>query len=358
MIARRVQNWQYLITAGLPFVYYSGHFSPHEVPKTWVVWGLAILGVGLGVFEVEKKQNDKRLMRLVLVLMLWLVVSALWSGEFYQSWWGNPYRSDGLLTLFAMIVVGMMVEVRPWLMRGLGLTSLLLAVMVIVRANPSDVLTIGNVNMLSGYLALSLPIIWSYLRYKWLVILPIIAVMMLGSWGGILTVLCWLALVIAKKNVKLMSGMIMVAVVVVLGIYARDQRLDLPVGHVVAEGRGRILSKAVIAVKMRPVTGWGWARFSRAFGEIDYPVKYEIDANVDRTHSSVLEYGVSGGGVAMSLYLTIAWMAIVRLHASKNVGDQVLWAVLILYMIQSQTNVTSVTQDWLFWLGVGRAMYL
>ena len=206
MIARRVQNWQYLITAGLPFVYYSGHFSPHEVPKTWVVWGLAILGVGLGVFEVEKKQNDKRLMRLVLVLMLWLVVSALWSGEFYQSWWGNPYRSDGLLTLFAMIVVGMMVEVRPWLMRGLGLTSLLLAVMVIVRANPSDVLTIGNVNMLSGYLALSLPIIWSYLRYKWLVILPIIAVMMLGSWGGILTVLCWLALVIAKKNVKLMSG--------------------------------------------------------------------------------------------------------------------------------------------------------
>ncbi len=41
---------------------------------------------------------------------------------------------------------------------------------------------------------------------------------------------------------------------------------------------------------------------------------------------------------------------------SKKQSERTLGLMVILYLIHSQTNITSVAEDWLFWAGVGHAI--
>ena len=352
---KAIQSLTYLFLAGLPFVYYYAILSPYEIPKVWMIWIVAIMSVGLGV-ATKTHDFNRRLVELLLILLTWLVLGAWWSGDFWQSWWGNPYRMDGSITLFALIIIGMTMRVKPQFLMWVGWGGVVMAAWVIIKGNYLDPLTMGNVNFLAGYLALTMPLVWEYVRPRWLTALPFIAVFAIGSWGGVLTIGCWLVITILYKYPKWLMFVLGALGLLIVVLYVQDFQKRLLPSEIVAECRSRIFGKALIAIKERPLTGWGWARFSVAFAQIDYPFHYYIDANVDRTHSSILEFGVAGGLPALALYLAIVGIVVAKLRKSENRLDAVFGTIVLLYVIQSQTNVTSVAQDYLFWLGVGRAI--
>jgi O-antigen ligase len=178
---------------------------------------------------------------------------------------------------------------------------------------------------------------------------------MTKSWGGLLGALLCGALVVIKKWNLAKLVMIAILLITVVSLYFRDYRSQLAPLQVVAESRTRILMKGLIAVIQRPLVGWGWTQFLVAFKQIDWPEHYLIEANVDRAHSSILEMGVSGGIVALITYLAILGISICKLMKSKHPFAKTMGVMLIVYLVHSQTNVTSVAEELFMWFGVGMA---
>mgnify|MGYP001572008117 CR=1 FL=1 len=117
-----------VVLAALPFFYYNSHFSPYEVPKTWLLTGCAVVSLVLAIGRHESLgvKLDRKLVWSVAILWGWLFAVSLTTGEFWSSWWGNPYRADGLLTLLAMITLGLTFPVSDKWLRLVAISNLIL----------------------------------------------------------------------------------------------------------------------------------------------------------------------------------------------------------------------------------------
>lgn len=354
---------QFLVNLGimlLPFFSWS-YFSPFEVPKTWLLAGITIFSFLEAILLRKKEGSTTNIILLggITSLVGWLVVCALMTGDFWKSWWGNPYRADGIFTLLMMIILGLTLSVEKIKLALIAIGSVGLSVWMIFNRQVEAGLSLGNPNMLAGYLSLTLPILRVFGSWHWVgVVIILIATGMTGSWGGIMVGIGWVTYLLLAKYPKLMRIALISLFITIVGLYGREYYIKAKPGYIVAESRQRIFGKALIAITQKPIIGWGWAQFDRAFAQIDYPTHFLVDAYVDRTHSSILEYTIAGGIPALALYLAIMGMAIKALLTSGNFNDQILGYVLLLYFVVSQTNITSVTADWLMWWGVGRAVSL
>lgn len=351
-----------LILAGLPLFSWRGHYSPFEVPKTWIIIILSGLSTILAIIinrPIKKIGYHKKLLAMIVVLWSWLLMSSVMNGDFWQSWWGNPYRGDGLLTVLAMMSLGLTLTIMPKLWSWIAIVNVVMSCLVLLNGQVDFALTMGSSNMLSGYLAVTLPLVDNWAKKnKWILILPIMAIGLIGSWGGILIAVVFVLVKLLSAYPKWMIASLCVGIISVIWMYHHDYQQKALPGYIVAESRERILIKAVIAIQQKPILGWGWTQFGSAFTQIDYPKHFLVDAYVDRTHASILEMGVAGGIPALMLYVTIVGISIKSLLLSNNKFDQILGCVLILYLIHSQTNITSVAEDWLLWVGVGRSVSL
>ena len=316
-----------VVLAGLPFLFYNSHFSPYEVPKTWLLTGCAVVSLVLAIGRHESLgvKLDRKLVWSVAILWGWLFAVSLTTGEFWSSWWGNPYRADGLLTLLAMITLGLTFPVSDKWLRLVAISNLILTTWVLVVGEREMGLTLGHANMLAGYLAVTLPTFFLWGKDKrWLGLLSLLAIWQTGSWGGLLVGVVAVIAPWLRKMPKLVFAIVLVVLVAVgWGYQVEYQRKAIP-GYIVAESRERILMKAVLAIKEKPILGWGWSQFSRAFTQIDYPEHFLVDAYVDRTHASVLEYGVAGGILAMVIYGWITINAVGKLWMRPSIAGRTL----------------------------------
>lgn len=317
---------------------------------------VALLSIGYYAYQQRSKPSESghsQILIAVAGLWAWLLFASLLNGSFWQSWAGNYYRGDGLMTLTALMVTGLCFKPESGLWRGVGWGSVLLSLLTLWFGGESA-LYMGNPNFLAGYLAVTLPMT-GMIGILW-VAPQLMAIILLKSWGGALVGLLFVVGGLLKQNHKMMVITMILACIGFGWLYRADQIKQNPQGVVVAEGRERIWIKGVMAVGQKPIMGWGWAQFGRAFKQIDWPVHYSADAHVDRAHASVLEYGVAGGIPALILYGYIALFSAKVLLKDKSRGRQMLGYVVVLYMVHSQTNVTSVAEDWLFFAGVGEAI--
>lgn len=342
----------------LPFVYWKFSISPYEIPKTWMMILAAVISAVSYVSREFKygeniySKTNTWLLCSVVVLVGWLFITSIIGGDFHGSWSGNYYRHDGLLTLILLVVLGLTLRFNNKIAKSLGWGSTLLAILTIITLGNSALL-MGNINFLTGYLGVTLPFL---LDNKVRIMLQLVAIFLVASWGGIVTGILFL---IFSKFGNKKRIVIMLGLITILGVgwlYRVEQIKLHGQGIMIAESRERILSKAAIAISQKPWIGWGWAQFGKVFAVIDYPVHYSSDAYVDRTHSSLMEYGVSGGLPALILYLLIALATTVILWKSGDELGRTLGMVALLYIVHSQTNITSVAEDWLFFAAVGAAV--
>lgn len=122
------------------------------------------------------------------------------------------------------------------------------------------------------------------------------------------------------------------------------------------ESRARIWPKALLAIKERPLTGWGLENFEFAFESVLVPAK-DIgltDIRVDKAHNQFLEVGVASGLIGLGLYGAILFSAgrffwkKVKAEKEKNWWLAV-FSSLILVLLRAQVNPLSIAEQALLW---------
>lgn len=333
-----------------PFVF-------HELPRVWFIqrWIEVLVLIGLIVFiKCPKKQViDTKILAAVIGFFMTAVMASILGVDWPRSLWGNYYRGDGLITLahfMALWLISLLLPPRPGkVLAAIGTGSLLVSGWVLInyfrllilhQSVPNWQGVVGvSFNQpvfLAGYLAVALPAVSGRWR-----IFPILAIILTRAWGGYLGIL----LLAARKIPRLAGGLILLVMLAALigrvGDYVKSGRWAKN-----AEARERIVMKGLLAWQKRPVFGWGWANFDQAFQSVNWPEKYNTDIYVDKAHSGLLEVLVTTGIVGLGFYLAMIILMLKRLS-----GYYLL--MLVIWLVHSQTNVISVSEELLFWILLG-----
>ncbi|MBI2052012.1 O-antigen ligase family protein [Candidatus Roizmanbacteria bacterium] len=347
----------------------------YEIPRVWFIsiWieVLIVLSLIFGWPHLRKRNVDGLLIFAVILYGLIAAASVFSGVDPKKSFFGNYWRADGVVTflhLFGLFFFLTLFWDRRWeekLAAAIGVAAFSNAAFAIgngiVTQTYPLIGTFGHPNFLAGYLVVSLPFIFFSFekarsqdeRAAWFVcaLIVLLTIAVTGSVGGILgiAVLC-LTVILNKENVSRFRIIASLAVLAVIAgtvfLVVQKQTGFLP------EGRERIFVRGVLAFSKKPVLGWGWANFDYAFKSVDWPMKYEFDKYVDKAHSSVLEALVTTGILGFLAYLFIIGYALLRFVKDKRLPFY-LFAAFLLFLIHSQTNVISISEELMFWLLLG-----
>ena len=355
------------------------------------IW-VEILGVSC-LFLVpflKKERKDYSLFLALFLFALSVFLTSLWGVNFSKSFWGNPYREDGLNTFFhlcALAFATALIWQDSWLrpfIKSLTLANFILSLWVIISAFRFYVLkdinvvtwdgaigiSFGNPNFLAGYLATTLPLSFSPflnikpLRKRAIQLSQVAAILLTHSWSGVLTVIVlFIMLTIAPQGKAIKNKLIPIAslsllFLLTIGLYIFNyQKTANSYSGYMPEGRMRIITKALLAIKQKPFFGWGLTNFDVAFDNIDWPMKWGHDIYVDKTHSLFLEVLVTSGVLGFGFYLLLIYKTFTNLLKQSREYKYLL-LVFILFLIHSQTNVISISEEVFFWIMVGVAATL
>jgi len=377
----------------LPFVFWPFSPIPFEIPRVFFVHrAIELLAVsGLIILLTHPKNILQK--TLVVPLILYTLIataSLLWSINWQKSVVGNVYRADGLITLWRLSGFALLLG-SLWKQKysdTFSISVTLGAIGVSVLTISSYLLhtvgitffsdwqgtfgsTFGQPNFLGGYLVVTVPFcLYLYKKMKSnhlyfvkiSLAVQIIALLLTGSLGSIGTVvMIFIGSFILRKNYSFKNGRLVAGGIVILLllsfslIFALQNRLPVTTN---AESRGRIFTKLAIASAQKPLLGWGWANVDLAFSSIDWPYKFNNDVYVDKAHSTLLEIFVTTGLIGFCVYIVFLCMLLTILwKKSREKPSQTWWQTLLLvtigYIVHTQTNVTGIAEEFLFWCVVG-----
>lgn len=348
-----------------PFVFWPWAQIPYEIPRVWFFnrW-MEILGAAAFLDLFGKKplavnsKIDGKLLGLVIGFFLWAAAASILGADFQKSIWGNYYRDDGLFTLAHLVGLFLFTGLfwqqswQKFTFQVIAVGSLTTSVLAIIGRT-----TFGQPNFLAGYLVVTLSFIWETLRNKWskiAVIFPIAAIAITKSWGGLIGVIIFFTYLIAKKfprpiqlAVASTLGIIMIFATAYFWKTVWSQSYwSRPF---VPESRERIIRSVLNGAWQRPLTGWGWANIDYAFDADPWPMKFQPDIYLDKAHSIILEVFAATGIIGLTIYLFLIGRAV---WLSRRTA---VFLPLVLYLLYSQTNVTSIATEVIFWLTLGIA---
>lgn len=348
-----------------PFVFWPWAKIPYEIPRIWFInrW-LELLGLVtlMGLFRnrpiVVNSKIDSKLLGLVLSFFVWAAIASLIGVNFPKSVFGNSYRGDGLFTLAHLVGLFLFTTLfwRPsWqkpVFHALAVGSLAVSLLAIFGRT-----TFGQPNFLAGYLTVTLPFVWETFRNKWSKIavgLPIAATIVAKSWGGLMGIMIFFTYLIGKKvsRPQQLIGVSALSVAIIFaGVYFWHTVWSRPYWsrEFIPESRERIIRSVLNGARQRPLVGWGWANVDYAFESNPWPFKFERDIYLDKAHATILEILATTGIIGLTIYTCLiargVWLA----------RRTAVFAPLVLYLVYSQTNITSVAAEVIFWLTLGLA---
>lgn len=403
----------FILTIGLgclPLMGWTGFSAPFELQKVRTFWLLSeilvvvtAIEVGLSVVwgkKVKTQRVDGLLLTLVEIWFAWIWYASWLAGDLAHSFTGNFYRLDGLNTVAHSLVMACMIgfflplKSLPKIFHAITLSALILSIGNIWQAGEfylrgnyafghwqgAQGFQYGQPNFLSGFLVVTLPIIWYTLKNSSLLLASkYVKIIQLGgaliavggivgtqSRGGLLGLAVFLLLLLVNKKIApLQLGKAVAAVLtaccMLFGIWVNVSLKYPPVTtDFVAESRQRIAAKLWLALPSHLWVGWGWSRVSSAFASSTWPYPVLYDVNVDKAHALFLELLVTTGVVGFVIFVFLLVRTWVNLSTISNQSTafekslrQVLLMILVLYIVHAQTNVISITEEMLFWLVVG-----
>jgi O-antigen ligase len=370
----------------LPVVFNPFANIPFEVPKVKFLLVTTDLIATFLLFSLGKpnKKFDKKMLIFELMYLTAVFISSIRGANFFKSFWGNYWRVDGIFTLIHLIGISFIFSLfwkksyNKYLATAISasafIPSLIASYQKLIYPATAPASSFGNANFLAGYLLISLPFslykLNSSSRQKtfWLInfVLQNAAIVLTGSYSAIIllpiAITLWLFATSKSEtlNIKFLSSLkipLLLAVFILsISIYLKgyiavrtEYRGYLP------EGRERIYTNALLAIKQKPVFGWGWANFDYAFEEISWPMKWLHDVYVDKAHGLFLEIFSTAGIVGFTIFILICARTFINLAKHKNLFYKSVLLSFILYVIHSQTNIISINEDYLFWITVGIA---
>ncbi len=363
----------------LPFFWWPWTRISFEVPKVWLFWGwVDLLFLELLVLQpklLKQRILDKGFLILVGAWLIWLFLSSLMGANFSKSWWGNPFRLDGLMTVCHLIGLSLWVQLcwqkswEKWLVAVLVGTSTLLSGWLVINGLATG-LSFGQPNFLAGYLLVTLPwLLWAWhlqrnIKQRWaiggVIGLQVVAIVLTQSFGSLLGVVLlgvsWLLLRYRRLGLSLLlAGIMVVFFLASSWLYYRDQFN--------AESRDRILTQVISGSLKRPLSGWGWANVDYAFQAGQPPLPRQHDIYVDKAHSHLLEMWATTGLIGLVGYVAIWWYLLSKLKTALNskplskTKPNWWWiavaTTMVVFLFHTQTNIVSINEELLFWILVG-----
>ncbi|MDO8452489.1 MAG: O-antigen ligase family protein [bacterium] len=301
--------------------------------------------------------------------------TSYFGADYSRSFWGNSFRGDGLLTLFHGVLLFVFVQISWRDYWKKYLTYTLIAASIVASAfalgHGKNYGTLGHTVFLGGYLLLTLPFfITAKNKVRFLDLIPIPAIVFSGSRFAILGMILMHVVWLISRCVKLThigSGIrshigkwlfvcYLIFSVFYFGYYGYKVITiseDYRVGNtIVYEDRLRIYTKGFLGFLDRPLLGYGFANFDKAFEAVDWPARIPKDVYVDKAHSIWLEVLTTTGIAGFIFYLLFSFLLFIKLKWHDQFSKAVTLS-LIFYLINAQVNVTSVAQDALFWVFAG-----
>jgi hypothetical protein len=346
----------------------------------WVWWCLIFSLVKILTWIKQPKKIDQLIIMSIIFWVVWVAVTVFWGGGWQKGFWGNPYRLDGWFTMvhlfifcWLLIVFSAKERWNYWVKMiswgsifvsmwnlVLGIAKYILKMNQVAWVDGGLGAGFGQPVFLGGYLLVTLPIIYFYLkrsnlvRFQKILLLGmvILAILLTKSVICILGLGLFFAWYLYEKGGKRMSAIFYIFLLfLTIGltsggiIFWEKQRSDF-----VAESRTRIWTKGILAMKERLWFGWGWTNFDLAFENIKWPIRFERDIYADKAHSHFLEIGTTTGLVGLGLYVSMIILAIRGLIKNNSAIARVFLGVLFLYLWQTQTNVISIAEEMIFWM--------
>jgi hypothetical protein len=348
----------------------------YEVSKTfWLKWWVRLLVLGLWgyIFIIPNfnlKPIKKKISLSLGLLIAVTLISAAAGVNWQQSLWGNYYRGDGLMTWWHLIILGL---AGRWLFPQKEIKKLLpvslfmsWSLLVIGSWWPEIghlwQLGFGNPNIAAGFIVVCTPLIIFLARERFLIlkiavfIISMMTVVYLQAWGAVASLGLGLVMFWLLKQPRLRHWVVILLLLSWVGGIVCLMNI-VPVGNSqFTESRVRIYHKLSRAVIRRPVFGWGFANVDMAFESIDWPVAVTQDVYIDKAHAWFLEMAVTTGLLGLGIYLFLLGNIYTQTMASAKINHpwtQALLLTFLIYIFHSQTNVTSVAEDAVFWICLG-----
>jgi O-antigen ligase len=388
-----------------PFIYNPFAPIPYEIPKVvfvkvWIEI-LLFLAIIFTTNESVKKVNSWNAF-LLLAFAAWAIFTSFTGSDVNKSWVGNYYRRDGLISFLHLISVTFFIwfyATKDWrdsFLKIIGFSGILLSVLSVGEWILINIfgkyslttwlddgigLSFGNPNFLVGYLLLCLPayvyvfnnlaILKNRLTRFLIWALVIMAIIFTKAWVGIAGVCLFFVLLffLGQKAERLKIAGVCALVLLSIGtaFFYQHGLFENMFGHfggvntrdnngvLVAESRGRIYTKGLLAFFKRPIVGYGWSNFDHAFESVDWPMHYEHDVYVDKAHMAILEVLVGTGIFGLFLYLAIILKTLANFWIDRNANGFYFLLTFLILIIHMQTNVVSISEEVIFWILVGFA---
>ncbi|MEI6533583.1 MAG: O-antigen ligase family protein [Candidatus Roizmanbacteria bacterium] len=363
----------------LPFFFWPWYEIPYEVPRVylflrWVEVLTILLLLALPHIRIRYK-TPIYIWILIIAFFASAVFSSLFGVNDLKSMIGNYYRWDGLFTLAHLIclffIAYLLSEEYHFgtycyilaissIIMSIGVVSIGLFGMITSHtfSIPAIATTFGNSKLLSGYLAVTLPtILYGIIAHKDVrfhryfligLIIQIIAIGFTHALGGLVCIsifiLGYIFVIHKKKPVIFLILSIILLCILSVSYFQFDSRQQMSF-----ESRQRIFTKAIMAWSQKPIFGWGYANFDYAFESVDWPLKVNNDVYVDKAHAQLLEILVTMGLVGLSLYCIFLGTLFYHVHKYGTLAGRTLFLIIVMCVLQSELNVTSVMIDIIFW---------
>lgn len=376
--------WRVVIFFGLlalPLFFLKDAPTGFEILKVKLMLVWVVIFSLLTLIKVLIFHNLEEIKKIHFLVMVWFGVvflSSVFGEDFRKSVFGNYFRWDGLVTIYALLGLFFCLslnkkqEWKLFALWGVALSNIfssIWAIMQMVLKTENGFFGqgagFGQPVFLAGYLIVSTPLLWliidetkNKITRFFLFLLTIVLV-----FGGLLAtkslvaMVCFpililgLGLIKGKINWKLVVFLVFLFLFFGVIKYSKELKLGEGLGSgLVYEGRERLFRKSWLAFLQKPVLGWGVANFDKAFDAVDWPIRINNDIYADKAHSNLVEMLVTGGLITLGAYFLFLKQLLMNLYLRMNRGGGFLLLSVLMYLIQSQTNVTSVSEEVLFWV--------
>lgn len=367
-----------------PLLIKTNYYPPiFEIPKVVFLWiVIPLVSLFLIVNTVIHKPIIKLNYSVLLTLVIFLsfaVTSSIINSFTMKTIIGNPYRLDGLLTFAICLLFSISISLLPSIYhtstipKFISISSLVPFFLILISFLKTPVLDewqigyssyFGNPNFLGGFVLVTLPFTLFLYKHKknrkYLIITLTSFLTIILSRSIIPIILSSLVFLffIIRSKIKNYYKIAFVSVFFLISLplsffFTNKYLSQLSTYRGYApESRIRIYAKAIIGIENKPLYGWGWSNFDRAFKEIDYPMHYDVDLYVDKPHSHILETFVNGGIPLGIIYLFLLALILKKLIQKGTKYNSYLLAFIV-YVIHSQTNIISISEEIIFWTILG-----
>ena len=349
--------------------------------------------------EIKKFKVMDTITMASLAFLLMLTLSLFFALDLKESLFGRIYRYEGYLAIVLYLFLfwgSRFIRNDQWVLRLLLVGVVIQAIYGIAQTSGFDPVlrddvrmgwqsafgTLGNPNFYGSFMVMALPLsIWYMFTHHFymgaviyaLVFYALLASMTRGAWLGS-SVGLFVCLWLARKSSRYLSkiGLIFVISLTLLVQFnsshhnqVMTQALSIPKEAVEVlvqaesapqAGSYRIFiwTHVIELIKERPVTGYGFDYLPKLFFEYYQKDMQSVMGRlmtIDKAHNEYLNIAVSAGIPSLIAYLVFV---IVVLKSSISKERNLLFAVIIAYLVQAFFNISVVSVAFLFWILLGR----